>query len=149
LLSNIQFVESRVYDDDDGEIPETAKVVEPTEEQNLSQEQKDANFRTEIASALVAGANFIQSAFDKVEVCFNVDIDLHNELIFLFFFQFDQSDSEDDEIQELEPIYESRNAYHARKLPCIIGTQSFLVTYFLSLFLIKYLLFETTEYFTE
>ena len=45
-------------------------------------------------------------------------------------FQLVQSDSEDDEevVLALEPIYESRNVYRSRKLPHVIGTQSFLVS---------------------
>ena len=45
-------------------------------------------------------------------------------------FQLEQSDSEDDEevVSALEPIYESRNVYRSRKLPHVIGTQSFLVS---------------------
>ena len=38
------------------------------------------------------------------------------------------SEDEDEVISELEPIYESRNIYHSRKLPHVIGTQSFLVS---------------------
>ena len=44
---------------------------------------------------------------------------------------FDHEDSDDEEEDEaLEPIYESKNVYHSRKLPHIIGTQAFLVIYF-------------------
>ena len=45
--------------------------------------------------------------------------------------QFEESDSEDDDTQEeLEPVYEIKSIYHSRKLPHVIGTQSFLVRYF-------------------
>jgi hypothetical protein len=45
-------------------------------------------------------------------------------------FQFEQSDSEDDEdvLKNLEPIFESRNAYHLRRLPHVVGTKNFLVS---------------------
>ena len=43
---------------------------------------------------------------------------------------FDHEDSDDEEDETLEPIYESKNVYHSRKLPHIIGTQAFLVIYF-------------------
>jgi len=74
----------------------------------LSQPQKEHKFKTDIGNALSAGAVFIQNAFEKVELV--------------------QSDSEDDEevVLALEPIYESRNVYRSRKLPHVIGTQSFL-----------------------
>ena len=40
---------------------------------------------------------------------------------------FDHEDTDDEEDEALEPIYESKNVYHSRKLPHIIGTQAFLV----------------------
>jgi hypothetical protein len=48
-------------------------------------------------------------------------------------FQFENSDSEDDDddvLKNLEPIYESRNVYHIRRLPHVVGTQLFLVSWF-------------------
>jgi hypothetical protein len=48
-------------------------------------------------------------------------------------FQFENSDSEDDDddvLKNLEPIYESRNVYHIRRLPHVVGTQLFLVRWF-------------------
>ena len=104
LLSNIQFIESRVYEDED-EAMEAAEVkIEATKE------EKELKFRTDIGNALLAGANFIQTAFEKLD------------------FE-EQSDEEDEEVdQHLEDIYESKNIYHNRKLPHIIGTQAFLVS---------------------
>jgi len=107
LLSNIQFIESRVYEDED--TPETGlDTKQDSAKENLSQPQKEHKFKTDIGNALSAGAVFIQNAFEKVEL--------------------EQSDSDDDEevVSALEPIYESRNVYHSRKLPHVIGTQSFL-----------------------
>ena len=45
-------------------------------------------------------------------------------------FQFENSDSEEDEevLNDLEPIYESRNVYHLRRLPHVVGTPKFMVT---------------------
>lgn len=108
LLSNIQFVESRVYEDEDEavEAPEVKIEAATTEE-------KELKFKSDIGNALLAGANFIQTAFEKVE--------------------FEQSEDEDDEDfevgQHLEDVYESKNIYHNRKLPHIIGTQAFLVSF--------------------
>ena len=43
--------------------------------------------------------------------------------------QFDNSDSEEDEdvLKNLEPIYESRNVYHLRRLPHVVGSNKFMV----------------------
>ena len=48
---------------------------------------------------------------------------------FLFLSQFDNSDSEEDEdvLKNLEPIYESRNVYHLRRLPHVVGSNKFMV----------------------
>ena len=45
-------------------------------------------------------------------------------------FQFENSDSEEDEevLNDLEPIYESRNVYHLRRLPHVVGTPKFMVS---------------------
>ena len=67
LLSNIQFIESRVYEDED--TPETGlDTKQDSAKENLSQPQKEHKFKTDIGNALSAGAVFIQNAFEKVEV---------------------------------------------------------------------------------
>ena len=50
---------------------------------------------------------------------------------FFCHFQFDNSDSEEDEdvLNNLEPIYESRNVYHLRRLPHVVGTAKFMVRF--------------------
>ena len=57
---------------------------------------------------------------------------------------FDHEDSDDEEDETLEPIYESKNVYHSRKLPHIIGTQAFLVIYFVR-YLTTFFLFSSAE----
>lgn len=101
MLSNIQFVEHRVAEED----------VQTTENEKsvISEELTPEQFQEEIGIALSAGANFIVNAFEKIEI------------------EQSDDDEDDEEIQPLEPIYESKNIYHARKLPHIIGTQAFLV----------------------
>ena len=47
---------------------------------------------------------------------------------------FDHEDSDEEEDEALEPIYESKNVYHSRKLPHIIGTQAFLVIIFCQIY---------------
>ena len=61
LLSNIQFVENRVYEDED------EAVEAPEAKKEVTKEEKEMQFRTDIGNALLAGANFIQTAFEKVD----------------------------------------------------------------------------------
>ena len=63
LLSNIQFVENRVYEDEESLEFDKKQEIET---ENLPQEQKELKFKTDIGNALSAGANFIQSAFENV-----------------------------------------------------------------------------------
>jgi hypothetical protein len=44
--------------------------------------------------------------------------------------QFDNSDSEEDEdvLTNLQPIYESHNVYHLRRLPHVVGSNKFMVS---------------------
>ena len=67
LLSNIQFVESRVYEDEDEPVKSSEAVSEV-----VTSEEKELKFKADIGNALSAGANFIQSAFNKVEVSQNL-----------------------------------------------------------------------------
>ena len=67
LLSNIQFIESRVYEDEDT-TDTRLDTIQDSEKENLSQPQKEHKFKTDIGNALSAGAVFIQNAFEKVEV---------------------------------------------------------------------------------
>ena len=101
--SHNQFIESRVYEDE--EIEERVTKNESKYDVISKEESKNA-----IGNALLAGAKFMQTAFEIVH--------------------FDHEDSDDEEDETLEPIYESKNVYHSRKLPHIIGTQAFLVIYF-------------------
>ena len=67
LLSNIQFIESRVYEDEDT-TDTRLDTIQDSEKENLSQPQKEHKFKTDIGNALSAGAVFIQNAFEKVKV---------------------------------------------------------------------------------
>ena len=109
LLSNIQFVENRVYEDDADIIDIVDNKPDQGQGHQLTKEEQELKFRNEVAIALTAGAKFIQSAFEKVD--------------------FDDSDTEDEDgtQQELEPVYEIKSIYHSRRLPHVIGTQAFLV----------------------
>ena len=73
LLSQNQFIESRVYDED---LEETSPDVQEVENDKV---QVKENPRTVIGNALSAGAQFMQTAFEIVEVS-----DSHNVEIMKF-----------------------------------------------------------------
>ena len=64
LLSNTQFVESRVSDDDEEETS-TNKVESSTKKVDSNPEEV---FCRKVGQALAAGADFVEGAFETVEV---------------------------------------------------------------------------------
>jgi hypothetical protein len=64
LLSNTQFVESRVSDDDEEETS-TNKVETSTKKVDSNPEEV---FCRKVGQALAAGADFVEGAFETVEV---------------------------------------------------------------------------------
>jgi hypothetical protein len=64
LLSNTQFVESRVSDDDEEETS-TNKVEASTKKVDSNPEEV---FCRKVGQALAAGADFVEGAFETVEV---------------------------------------------------------------------------------
>jgi hypothetical protein len=71
LLSNTQFVESRVSDDDEEETS-TNKIESSTNNAETSTKKVDSNpeevFCRKVGQALAAGADFVEGAFETVEV---------------------------------------------------------------------------------
>ncbi len=65
-MSNVQFVESRVYEGDEDTLEDLK--AENSDKQEEASELKEAKFHAEIGAALAAGANFVETAFDKVVV---------------------------------------------------------------------------------
>ncbi|XP_035207398.1 WASH complex subunit 2-like isoform X2 [Stegodyphus dumicola] len=103
MLSNLQFVENRVYDEEIEEpSPEENAIVEKTKE------QKEAEMLPKIIKAVELGLSVLDQAFDKINV---------NEI----------SDSEDEEelSSEGRTILEPKDPYENRPLPFIIGSEEF------------------------
>merc|ERR1712066_919706 len=94
LLSNIKFIEARVYDDNEEEqLEQTDKVTEEAENEDVV-----------ISEALKCGTDLVNSAFEKVAI--------------------NDSDTESDEESEREVyVLQPKNSYHLRSLPNIIGTK--------------------------
>ncbi|XP_067123096.1 WASH complex subunit 2-like isoform X3 [Centruroides vittatus] len=102
MLSNTQFIENRVYDDEIQPEPETQQKQE-----EQTKEQREAEIIPQITAALSLGLEVIENAFDKVEL------------------QQD-SDSEDEgRTTHGESILEPKDPYLNRPLPHIIGSEAF------------------------
>jgi len=98
LLSNIKFIEARVYEDSEAEsgvASQEAVVEEKVDEENATKE------------ALHHGLNVLQTAFEKVEI--------------------NDSDSDSEaEDEKIISVLQPKNPYHVRSLPAIIGTQAWI-----------------------
>jgi len=100
LLSNIKFIEARVYEDSE---------VEAKNEIDAGHSEKEESLTEEAASseALKYGINVIDTAFEKVEI--------------------NDSDSDSDvEEEKVISVLQPKNPYHVRSLPAIIGTEAWL-----------------------
>ncbi|GIX74420.1 WASH complex subunit 2C [Caerostris darwini] len=101
MLSNLQFVENRVYDE---EIQETTPDTKPAEK---SKEQKESEMLPKIIKAVELGLGVLDQAFTKIHV---------DEI----------SDSEDEDISsDGRTILEPKDPYENRPLPFIIGSKEF------------------------
>lgn len=100
MLSNEQFIENRVYDEE----IEDAKPSENVPEIQKTKEQREAEMIPRVTQALDLGLSVLDQAFHKVQV-------------------EETSDSEEDEcrVEELEP----KDPYEHRPLPFIIGSNEF------------------------
>ncbi|GFS65320.1 WASH complex subunit 2C [Trichonephila clavipes] len=101
MLSNLQFVENRVYDEEIQESKPETKTPEKTKE------QKEAEMLPKIVKAVELGLQVLDQAFNKIHV---------NEI----------SDSEDEDISsDGRTILEPKDPYENRPLPFIIGSEEF------------------------
>ncbi|TRY67561.1 hypothetical protein TCAL_02300 [Tigriopus californicus] len=109
LLSNTQFIENRVYDEADPKVDEDYATGQIKPMIELSDEDKQKIYEANVQKSLEIGLNFVSEAFDHVKI--------------------DVSDSED-EVGDVpllrQPLLEAKNPYHLRRLPYLIGSDSFL-----------------------
>ncbi|KAK7148877.1 hypothetical protein R3I93_013031 [Phoxinus phoxinus] len=109
MLSNTQFIENRVYDEeveDPGPKPET---MERPPEQEKTREQKEAELIPKVQEAVNYGLKVLESAFEQLDI------------------KAGNSDSEDEEaLEKVEPILEAKDLYVDRPLPYLIGSQAFM-----------------------
>ncbi|XP_040178115.1 WASH complex subunit 2C [Rana temporaria] len=108
MLSNTQFIENRVYDE---EVEE--HIVKPEQgekhEQERTREQKEAELIPKIQEAVNYGLQVLETAFEQLDI------------------KAGNSDSEDEEVNErVDLILEPKDLYIDRPLPYLIGSQSFM-----------------------
>ncbi|XP_012579241.1 PREDICTED: WASH complex subunit FAM21-like isoform X2 [Condylura cristata] len=107
MLSNTQFIENRVYDEEvDEPVPkaETEKA-----EQEKTREQKEVDLIPKVQEAVNYGLQVLDSAFEQLDI------------------KAGNSDSEEDDANErLELILEPKDLYIDRPLPYLIGSKLFM-----------------------
>ncbi|XP_053890143.1 WASH complex subunit 2C isoform X4 [Malaclemys terrapin pileata] len=108
MLSNTQFIENRVYDEEVEEsIPKTE--IGDKAEQEKTREQKEADLIPKIQEAVNYGLQVLDSAFEQLDI------------------KAGNSDSEEEETNErVELILEPKDLYIDRPLPYLIGSQLFM-----------------------
>nr|XP_021394675.1 WASH complex subunit 2C isoform X3 [Lonchura striata domestica] len=108
MLSNTQFIENRVYDEEVEESIPKADVGDKTE-QEKTREQKEADLIPKIQEAVNYGLQVLDSAFEQLDI------------------KAGNSDSEEEESNErVELILEPKDLYIDRPLPYLIGSQQFM-----------------------
>ncbi|XP_066456693.1 WASH complex subunit 2C-like isoform X2 [Eleutherodactylus coqui] len=108
MLSNTQFIENRVYDE---EVEEHVVKSEAGEkpEQEKTREQKEVELIPKIQEAVNYGLQVLETAFEQLDI------------------KAGNSDSEDEEVNErIELILEPKDLYIDRPLPYLIGSQLFM-----------------------
>ncbi|XP_042674443.1 WASH complex subunit 2C-like isoform X4 [Centrocercus urophasianus] len=108
MLSNTQFIENRVYDE---EVEESITKTDAGEkaEQEKTREQKEADLIPKIQEAVNYGLQVLDSAFEQLDI------------------KAGNSDSEEEESNErVELILEPKDLYIDRPLPYLIGSQQFM-----------------------
>ncbi|XP_043406475.1 WASH complex subunit 2C isoform X12 [Chelonia mydas] len=108
MLSNTQFIENRVYDEEVEEPIPKAEVGDKAE-QEKTREQKEADLIPKIQEAVNYGLQVLDSAFEQLDI------------------KAGNSDSEEEETNErVELILEPKDLYIDRPLPYLIGSQLFM-----------------------
>ncbi|XP_077207031.1 WASH complex subunit 2A-like isoform X2 [Paroedura picta] len=107
MLSNTQFIENRVYDE---EVEESAPRIEVGDkpEQDKTREQKEADLIPKIQEAVNYGLQVLDSAFEQLDI------------------KAGNSDSEEETNEKMELILEPKDLYIDRPLPYLIGSQLFM-----------------------
>ncbi|KAG8435196.1 hypothetical protein GDO86_013220 [Hymenochirus boettgeri] len=108
MLSNTQFIENRVYDEEVEEHIVKADAGDRNE-QEKTREQKEAELIPKIQKAVNYGLQVLETAFEQLDI------------------KAGNSDSEEEEVNEkADLILEPKDLYIDRPLPYLIGCQQFM-----------------------
>ncbi|XP_078284806.1 WASH complex subunit 2 isoform X6 [Rhinoraja longicauda] len=108
MLSNIQFIENRVYDEEVEDAVKPESGGKPPEVER-TREQKEAELIAKVQEAVRHGLRVLDSAFEQLDI------------------KAGNSDSEDEETAErAEHLLEPKDLYVDRPLPYLIGSQQFM-----------------------
>ncbi|XP_061545480.1 WASH complex subunit 2A isoform X2 [Phycodurus eques] len=108
MLSNTQFIENRVYDEEVEEPTPKTDAVEKQPDQK-TREQKEAELIPKMQEAVTYGLKVLECAFEHLDI------------------KAGNSDSEDEEANDrVEAILEPKDLYVDRPLPFLIGSQAFM-----------------------
>uniref|UniRef100_UPI0037E78F96 WASH complex subunit 2 isoform X2 n=1 Tax=Semicossyphus pulcher TaxID=241346 RepID=UPI0037E78F96 len=109
MLSNTQFIENRVYDEEVEETVPKTEALEKQPEQEKTREQKEAELIPKMQEAVNYGLSVLESAFEHLDI------------------KAGNSDSEDEDLTDrVEAILEPKDLYVDRPLPYLIGSQAFM-----------------------
>ncbi|XP_058155151.1 WASH complex subunit 2 isoform X7 [Dasypus novemcinctus] len=107
MLSNTQFIENRVYDEEVEEPVLKTEAEKP--EQEKTREQKEVDLIPKVQEAVNYGLQVLDSAFEQLDI------------------RAGNSDSEEDDANErVELILEPKDLYIDRPLPYLIGSKPFM-----------------------
>ncbi|KAM9804220.1 WASH complex subunit 2C [Neosynchiropus ocellatus] len=108
MLSNTQFIENRVYDEEVEDTVQKSDVVDSKPEQK-TREQKEAELIPKMQEAVTYGLRVLDSAFEHLDI------------------KAGNSDSEDEELTDrVDAILEPKDLYVDRPLPFLIGSRAFM-----------------------
>ncbi|KAM6956291.1 WASH complex subunit 2 [Aplochiton taeniatus] len=109
MLSNTQFIENRVYDEEVEDPVSKTGTLEKQPEQEKTREQKEAELIPKMQEAVNYGLKILDSAFEQLDI------------------KAGNSDSEDEDVTDrVEQILEPKDLYVDRLLPHLIGSQLFM-----------------------
>ncbi|XP_060895771.1 WASH complex subunit 2 isoform X1 [Labrus mixtus] len=109
MLSNTQFIENRVYDEEVEDAVSKTEAFEKQPEQEKTREQKEAELIPKMQEAVNYGLSVLESAFEHLDI------------------KAGNSDSEDEDLTDrVEAILEPKDLYVDRPLPYLIGSQAFM-----------------------
>ncbi|XP_076818706.1 uncharacterized protein LOC143464672 isoform X1 [Clavelina lepadiformis] len=111
-LSDSQFIENRVYDEDDSVSKETKEGKTDESKKPKTREEREAELLPRLKEAVQFGVKVIDDAYDVLDI---KALDSDSE-----------EDDEDDPLPADDVILEAKDPYVTRPLPYLIGSRNFI-----------------------